>query len=49
MTTNAMMRTAQGKPTLGINCPRMMGMITPPLALPPVAIPMAKARLRLNQ
>ena len=47
--TNATMRTAQGKPTRGMSCSRMMGKITPPLALPPVVSPMASARRRRNQ
>ena len=46
---NATMRTAQGKPTTGMSCSRMMGNTTPPLALPPVVSPIANARRRRNQ
>lgn len=47
--TNPTMRTAHGNPTAGMSCSRMIGKITPPLALPPVVRPIARARLRRNQ
>ena len=46
---NAMMRTAHPKPTAGMSLWRMIGKMTPPVALPPVVSPMATARLRRNQ
>ena len=49
MMTKATMRTAQPKPTTGMSCSRMMGNTTPPLALPPVVSPIARARRRRNQ
>ena len=49
MMTNATTRTAQPKPIRGMRCWSMMGKTTPPVALPPSAIPMAEARLRRNQ
>ena len=49
MLTNAMMRTAHPKPTTGMSFSSMIGKMTPPLALPPVASPMASARLLRNQ
>ena len=49
MMTNATTRTAQPKPMRGMRCWSMIGKTTPPVALPPSAIPMAEARLRRNQ
>lgn len=43
------MRTAHPNPTTGMSFSRMMGKRTPPLALPPVVTPIARARRFLNQ
>lgn len=46
---NAAARTAQGKPTDAIRRCSMMGKKTPPTELPDATMPIAYARLRLNQ